>query len=239
MAEGFFRSIQKDKIQISKKASLLPYKNLSLVLVAKFSFVVHQPFNGAVNTALHIFLLFVSELKETLRSVSKSLFDIEFNFLKDFAFDVFLDFFLRVLSFFESFVQDLIITPHDYDQVKPFRWKYCRTVEIDNDPSVFNTVLFLDKVYQHVFVKDGYIEFIIPLIVEFVFLDKLADRKVLKIEGLVEKLAESGFASARSPSDQDVGSLVRDVALFFLHHLMLMILKYKPLFIYWPLLTSL
>lgn len=174
---------------------------LSLALVAKFGFVIHQPFNGSVNTALHILLFFVFKLKYTLRSVCKSLFNIEFNFFENFAFDILLDLFLRVLSFFESLVQNLIITPHDDDQVKPFRWKYSRTVKIDNDSSVFNIEFILDEVDQHVFVKDGHIEFIIPLIVEFIFLDELADREVLEIEGLVEELAKGGFASARSSSD--------------------------------------
>jgi hypothetical protein len=74
-------------------------------------------------------------------------------------------------------------------------------VKIDNDSSVFNIEFILDEVYQHVFVKDGYIEFIIPLVVEFIFLDELADREVLKIERLVEELTKGGFASTRSSSD--------------------------------------
>lgn len=59
-------------------------------------------------------------------------------------------------------------------------------MKVDNKASILHVVLLLYELNQHIFVEDGDIKIVVPLIVEFVLLDELADREVLKVEGLVK-----------------------------------------------------
>lgn len=158
----------------------------SWILVAEFFFIVNQPFDGGIDTGLHILLFLISELKDALRSVPKSLLNIKLYFLKYFALNILLNFLLGILSLFESLIQNFVITPQNYHQVEPLRWKYCWTVKINNNSSILNFVLLFDEVYQHILVEDGDIKIIVPFVIKFVLLDELSNGEVLEVEGLVE-----------------------------------------------------
>lgn len=180
-------------------------------------FITDQPFDRSINTGLHIFLFFVSELNYTLRAISKTLLNVQFNFFEYFALNVFLNLFLCILPFFKPLIKNFIIASHHYNEIEPFRGKHRGTMKINNQTSILNIVIFFNELNEHIFVEYWYVQLIIPLLVEFVLFYSLANRQILKIEGLIEKLAKSRFTRTRCSSHQNVWSFMCDVTFLFLH----------------------
>ena len=139
-----------------------------------FLFVINKPLNCFINTILHILLLFVSKLKYTFWAITKMFLNIKLYLLKNLTFDILLNLFLSIFSFLQSFIQNLIIASHHDNKIKPFWWKNCWTVKINNYSPIFWLIVFLNKFQKHFVMENGNTKFIIPFIIKFIFFYELS-----------------------------------------------------------------
>lgn len=139
-------------------------------------FVINKPLDCFIYTTLHILLFLISKFEYTFWAITKMFLNIKLYLFKNLAFNILLDFFLGILSFFQSFIQNLIIASHNNNKIEPFWWKNSWTVKINNYSPIFWFIVFLNKLQKHLIMENRNIKFIIPFIVKFILLNHLSNR---------------------------------------------------------------
>lgn len=139
--------------------------------------------------------------------------DVVLDFLEDLALDVFPYLLRFVPPLLQPLVQGLVLAPHQYYQVEILLRKYLRILEVEKQSPRLDVVVGRYVVDQLFLVKFRHIEFLVPLLVEFVLGDDFGNGEVLEVEGLVEQLREAAFAGAGGPGHEYIGYLPGKVLL--------------------------
>lgn len=172
--------------------------------------VGQQPLYGSLQILFHILLLLVPQFQHHLL-IGEVLLDVQLDLLKDLALDVLCYLLLPVASRLKTLVEGFIFAAHQDHEVEVVDGKGIGTVEVEQQPSGLNVVIFGEEVSQSVLVELGHIELLVPVIVEMMVDDYFADGEIGEVEGLIEELAEGGLACSGGAGDDDVGRLARRV----------------------------
>lgn len=106
--------------------------------------------------------------------------NIKLNFLENFALYIFCYLLLLIPSFLQPFIESLVLTTHENNEIEIIYRKHIRAMKIEEKSSSRKIIIGTNVINQLFFAEFWNIKLLIPNIIKYVVSNKLANRNICK-----------------------------------------------------------
>lgn len=149
------------------------------MLFSDFFFIFHKPADSCLQVLFHILVFLIPKLEYYI-IILKMILNIKLNFLENFALYIFCYLLLLIPSFLQPFIESLVLTTHENNEIEIIYRKHIRTMKIEEKSSSRKIIIGTNVIDQFFFAEFWNIKLFIPNIIEYVISNKLANRNICK-----------------------------------------------------------
>lgn len=149
------------------------------MLFSEFLFIFHKPADSCLQVFFHILIFLIPKLEYYI-IILKMILNIKLNFLENFALYIFCYLLLLIPSFLQPFIESLVLTTHENNEIEIIYRKHIRAMKIEEKSSSRKIIIGTNVINQLFFAEFWNIKLLIPNIIKYVVSNKLANRNICK-----------------------------------------------------------
>lgn len=149
------------------------------MLFSEFIFIFHKPADSCLQVFFHILIFLIPKLEYYI-IILKMILNIKLNFLENFTLYIFCYLLLLIPSFLQPFIESLVLTTHENNEIEIIYRKHIRAMKIEEKSSSRKIIIGTNVIDQFFFAEFWNIKLLIPNIIKYVISNKLANRNICK-----------------------------------------------------------